>query len=99
MTIAITIALTALLLFVAWFLGQLPTFWKRLAVVFALSWLGYGAVYLADMRSANETVQAGIAIALAVGAIAAALFVLQPLAWGINDYFEDLDAADAEVQP
>ncbi len=97
MTIVAIIALTALLLFVAWSVGQLPTFWRRLAVVFALSWLGYGVVYLADLRSVGPTVQAGIAIALGIGAVAAALFVVQPLKWGIDDWLAERDAA--EVQP
>ena len=97
MTIALTIILTALMLAVAWLLGQLPIFARRLAVAFGASWVGYGAVWLADKRGASETVQIGIIIALAVGAIAAALFVLQPLKWGIEDYFDAL-VAEAETE-
>lgn len=103
MTIVAVIALTAVILLAAWLVGQLPVVWKRLAVVFALSWLGYGIVYLADMRAVSETVKVGIMIALGIGAIAAALFVLQPLTWGIDDYIADLDAQmeaeTTEVQP
>lgn len=99
MTIVSVLVITALLLGAAWALGQLPVFWKRLAVVFAASWLGYGAVYLADMRSVGPTVQTGIAIALALAAVFCAFFLTQPLAWGIDDYLADLDAQNAEVQP
>lgn len=97
MTIVAIAALTAFLLFVAWVLGQLPTFWRRLATVFALVLIGHGVVYLADMRSVSATVQASIFIVQAFGAIAVTLFVLEPLTWGIDDWFTDLDAD--EVQP
>lgn len=98
-TILLTAALTAALLWIAYRLGQLPTFWRRLAVVFLASWLGYAAVYLADMRNVSDAVQTGLTIALALAGVAGALFLIQPLAWGIDDYLAERDARNAEVQP
>ena len=97
--ILLTVTLTVALLILAWLLGQLPVFWKRMIVVFALSWLGYGAVWLADSRDVSEVVRAGTAIALVVAGIACALFLIQPLKWGLDDFFAARDASAAEVQP
>lgn len=97
-TILLTAVLTAALLWLAYRLDQLPTFWRRLAVVFLASWIGYAAVRFADMRQVSETVQTGLAIALALAAVFCAFFLVQPLAWGIDDYLAERDA-QAEVQP
>lgn len=98
MTIALTVILTAALLILAWLLGQLTIVASRLAVVFALSWLGYGAVWLADSRDVSDVVRVGIMIGCAIGAIVAALFVLSPLKTGLDDYFYNLDVQE-EPEP
>lgn len=97
MTIVLTVALTALLLLLAWVLGQLQVFGYRLIAMFAASSLGYGAMWLADSRQVSDVVQAGLSIALALGAVAGALFLLQPMTWGIDDWLAQRDAED--VQP
>ena len=92
MTALITLALTAVLLLAAWLLGQLSTAAKRMAVAFALSWAGYGAVRAAEQRGVSETVQTGLLIALALAAAAAAWWLIQPWLWGIEDYLAELAA-------
>lgn len=99
MTAAIIFALTALLLLLAWLLGQLPVFWKRLALTFGASWIGYAVIRMADARQVSETVQTGLSIALALAAVAAAWFVLQPIVRGIDEYLAFVDEQTAEVQP
>lgn len=103
MTIALSLILTAFILAAAWLLGQLTVVATRLAAVFVASWIGYAAVRFADMRQVGDVVQAGLSIALALAAVAAALFVLSPLKDGLDDYFYNLDAQmeaeAAEVQP
>lgn len=98
-TILLIATLTAVLLWIAYRLDQLPTFWRRLAVVFLASWLGYGAVRFADMRAVSDAVQTGLAIALALAGVGGAFFLVQPLAWGIDDYLAERDARNAEVTP
>lgn len=92
MTTVIAIALAALLLLAAWLLGQLPAAAKRMTVAFALSWLGYGAIRLAEQRAVSETVQTGLLIALAIAAAVVAVWMLQPWLWGIDDYLAELQA-------
>ena len=96
MTALITIALTAVLLIAAWLLGQLPTAAKRMAVAFALSWAGYGAVRAAEQRAVSEAVQTGLLIALFIAAAAVAWWLIQPWLWGIEDYLAELQAQAEE---
>ena len=96
MTALITLSLAALLLIAAWLLGQFPTAAKRMAGTFALSWLGYGAVRLAEQRAVSETVRAGLLIALGIAAGAVAVWLIQPWLWGIDDYLAEMDATEEE---
>lgn len=98
MTALITLSLAALLLIAAWLLGQFPTAAKRMAGTFALSWLGYGAVRLAEQRAVSEAVQTGLIIALVLAAGAVAVWLIQPWLWGIEDYLAELDAQDGEEE-
>ena len=92
MTALITLSLAALLLFAAWLLGQFPTAVKRMAVAFALSWLGYGAVRLAEQRAVSEAVRAGLLIALGIVGAVIAWWLIQPWLWGLEDYLAELAA-------
>lgn len=95
-TLIVTITLTAVLLLVAWLLGQLPTAAKRLAVVFVAAGLASWLAGKADEAGATDAVKIGILIACGIGGIALAWWLLQPWLWGIEDYLAEWDAQEEQ---
>lgn len=96
-TLIVTITLTAVLLLVAWLLGQLPTAAKRLVVTFVACGLASWAAGKADEAGlATDAVKIGILIACGIGGAALAWWLLQPWLWGIEDYLAERDAQQEE---
>lgn len=96
MTTVIAIALAALLLLAAWLLGQLPAAAKRMAVAFGLAAVGSAVVRLAERQQAGEAAMLALLAGAALGAVATAVWMMQPWLWGIDDYLAELQAQAEE---
>jgi len=96
MTTVIAIALAALLLLAAWLLGQLPAAAKRMAVAFGLAAVGSAVVRLAERQQAGEAAMLALLAGAALGAVATAVWLMQPWLWGIEDWLAEMDAQAGE---
>lgn len=104
MTILAIIALVAALCLISWLLNQWPVFWRRLALVTVLWAIGSAVEWQAEkMGVLNETILAVLTAAASLFVLAAAAFLVQPLARGMREFLEfvaELDEANGtEVQP
>ena len=96
MTTVIAIALAALLLLAAWLLGQLPAAAKRMAVAFGLASVGAAIVRLAERQQVGEAAMLALLAGAALGAVATAVWLMQPWLWGIEDWLAEMDAQAGE---